>query len=185
MTNENQSPAEGDEFGEFENFACEEGELMSLPNAWAKDRLTGEYVYAAMRTAWRAWKARAALANVQPKGMDGDTVPMPQNADQAAAMALLGERWLRDNAPERLKATQAPAPAPVPAELGEPDQHQHYEVHGSIRPHFKAADKLTPAQKLLEELVTKDKHLREYVEQRHRKGGPSLREMVKGAFNDE
>jgi hypothetical protein len=62
------SPAEVDEFGEFENFASEEGELMSLPNAWAKDRLSGEYVYAAMRTGWRAWKARAALANTQPKG---------------------------------------------------------------------------------------------------------------------
>lgn len=64
----NQGPAEVDEFGEFENFASEEGELMSLPNAWAKDRLSGDYVYAAMRTAWRAWKARAALANTQPKG---------------------------------------------------------------------------------------------------------------------
>lgn len=35
-----------------------------------------------------------------------DAVPMPTNADQAAAMALIGERWLRDNAPERLRESQ-------------------------------------------------------------------------------
>ena len=32
---------------------------------------------------------------------------MPQNADQAVGMVLLGEHWLREHAPERLK--QAPA----------------------------------------------------------------------------
>ncbi len=31
-------------------------------------------------------------------------VPMPQNADEAAGMAMLGEAWLRANAPDRLRA---------------------------------------------------------------------------------
>ncbi len=31
-----------------------------------------------------------------------DTVPMPQNKDQARAMALTGMKWLEDNAPEQL-----------------------------------------------------------------------------------
>lgn len=52
----------GDELGPFEEWAADEAELMSLPNAWAKDRYSGDYTYAAMRVAWHAWKARAALA---------------------------------------------------------------------------------------------------------------------------
>lgn len=35
-------------------------------------------------------------------------IPMPRNADEAVAMWLLGERWVRDNAPERLRPA-APA----------------------------------------------------------------------------
>ena len=38
-----------------------------------------------------------------PPARDASSVPMPQNADQAAAMASIGIAWLRDNAPERLK----------------------------------------------------------------------------------
>lgn len=35
----------------------------------------------------------------------GDTasVPVPKNEDQAALMALIGENWLRENAPHRLR----------------------------------------------------------------------------------
>lgn len=44
-------------------------------------------------------------------------VPMPTNADQAALMALLGEIWLRDNAPERLRQ-----PAPASLKPGEAQQ---------------------------------------------------------------
>jgi hypothetical protein len=44
---------------------------------------------------------------------------MPQNADQAALMALLGTKWLEDNAPERLKAAPpyTPAVPSAPPEL--------------------------------------------------------------------
>lgn len=45
----------------------------------------------------------AALASFP----QGDRVPVPQNADQAVLMSLLGEQWLRDNAPDRLRATPA------------------------------------------------------------------------------
>lgn len=37
-------------------------------------------------------------------GLSADRVPMPANADQAAGMALAGEAWLRQHAPERLRA---------------------------------------------------------------------------------
>lgn len=40
-----------------------------------------------------------------------DFVPMPENENQAAGFALVGEAWLREHAPHRLKATQ---PARVP-----------------------------------------------------------------------
>ena len=33
----------------------------------------------------------------------GDAVPVPQHADQAALMVLLGTDWLKQNAPERLR----------------------------------------------------------------------------------
>lgn len=36
-----------------------------------------------------------------------DTVPIPQNEDQAAAMAIVGHAWLKENAPHRLKANAA------------------------------------------------------------------------------
>ena len=56
---------------------------------------------------WTGWQARSALA--------ANSGPMPTNADQAAAMALLGEAWLQENAPERLRAA-TPAPAPAQAQ---------------------------------------------------------------------
>jgi hypothetical protein len=40
-----------------------------------------------------------------------DSVPMPQNADQAAGMAMVGIAWLKANAPDRLKSA-APEDAP-------------------------------------------------------------------------
>lgn len=52
----------------------------------------------------------------------GDSVPMPQNADQAALMALIGEAWLRNNAPERLKP---PAPAVPDDAVIETCDHGH------------------------------------------------------------
>lgn len=52
------------------------------------------------------WNAREALAE-QPA--PSDTIPMPQNADQAVGMMLLAERWLRDNAPDRLKQPEQSA----------------------------------------------------------------------------
>jgi len=52
--------------------------------------------------------ARAAIAEVR----DNDGTPilpghvkMPTTADEAVAMALLGEAWLKENAPDRLRAT--------------------------------------------------------------------------------
>lgn len=58
----------------------------------------------------------AALA-AQPKG----TVPMPTNEDEAAGMALVGEAWLRANAPHRLKHAQAPAPVAASTTLSDAD----------------------------------------------------------------
>jgi hypothetical protein len=46
------------------------------------------------------------------------------------------------------------------------------------------AEPLTPAERLLEELIKKDRHLLDYIERRARRGGLTLREHVKGAFND-
>ena len=43
---------------------------------------------------------------------------------------------------------------------------------------------LTPAERLLEKLILNDRHLREWIEHRQRRGGPSLRQHVKGAFRD-
>ena len=34
---------------------------------------------------------------------DSDSVPLPQNADQAAGMLLVSTAWLKQNAPERIK----------------------------------------------------------------------------------
>lgn len=54
-----------------------------------------------------AWNRRPAAP--LPPQSPADTVPVPTNADQAALMALLGEAWLREHAPERLRAPQSPA----------------------------------------------------------------------------
>jgi hypothetical protein len=48
----------------------------------------------------------------QPAAAPSDSVPMPQKADQAAAMASVGIAWLKANAPDRLKK---PAAAPEDA----------------------------------------------------------------------
>lgn len=66
--------------------------------------------------------AREALAEQPAQGLRAEqsapSVPMPQNADHAAMMALIGEAWLREHAPERLKqpapdASDAPDPCPA------------------------------------------------------------------------
>lgn len=49
---------------------------------------------------------RALLTEVDSQ--NGRSVAIPKNADQAALMVLLGESWLRQHAPERLKPS-APA----------------------------------------------------------------------------
>lgn len=51
-----------------------------------------------------------ALAD-QPAQAPADRIALPQNADQAAGMVLIGTRYLEQNAPERLR--QAPAGEPV------------------------------------------------------------------------
>lgn len=51
----------------------------------------------------------AALAAQPPERaaqQRADYVPMPTSADEAAMMCLIGEAWLRENAPERLRAAQ-------------------------------------------------------------------------------
>lgn len=95
-----QAPAEGDEvpaaFGELVRLAncCPE---LNLSNYGPDDvdELNGWAIEVAQEI------DRLAAAQL-------GTVPMPNNADQAAAMALIGERWLRDNAPERLRANVQP-----------------------------------------------------------------------------
>lgn len=57
--------------------------------------------------------ARIAIAEVRDN--DGATilpghVKMPTTADEAAAMALLGEAWLKENAPDRLRPTSPDKP---------------------------------------------------------------------------
>ena len=57
-------------------------------------------------------------------------VPMPKSADEAAAMALVGEFWLRHNAPDRLKTPPedvSPEPEIEPTtEPTEPDQKKKF-----------------------------------------------------------
>lgn len=48
------------------------------------------------------WHRRMTLKS-EASEPSGDTVPVPQNADQAALMVLLGTDWLNQHAPERLK----------------------------------------------------------------------------------
>lgn len=57
------------------------------------------------RDVWDAACAWLAAQQPAPHADDlSECVPVPKNADQAAMMCLLGESWLRDNAPERLKS---------------------------------------------------------------------------------
>ena len=77
---------------------------------WADDCVKARYVTTSAPTHARmtqAIKEVAILAATQAPAPAHDRVPMPQNADQAVGMVLLGEHWLREHAPERLK--QAPA----------------------------------------------------------------------------
>lgn len=51
-------------------------------------------------------KAALALIDRALSAPDHKSVPMPQNEDEAALMALLGELWLREHAPHRLKRAE-------------------------------------------------------------------------------
>ncbi len=57
----------------------------------------GEGVSFALKTL-----AAAGYAIVEP-----GHVKMPETEDEAAGMAIIGERWLRDNAPHRLRSLAA------------------------------------------------------------------------------
>lgn len=83
------------------------------------------------------------FADVAPRDVPEGFIPMPRNADEAAAMAVLGERWLRDNAPERLIPTDAVrTSACVAACAGIPTQ----ALQGA---HFEAADDESPLYELV------------------------------------
>lgn len=56
----------------------------------------------------------------------GDTVPMPQNADQAQMMANLGISWLEANAPERLKQPQVQGE--LVADLRVPTHDEYHQL---------------------------------------------------------
>lgn len=65
-----------------------------------------------LKRARRAWKVAAQPPTPTPApAAVPAAVPVPENADQAALMVLLGHQWLAHNAPERLRT---PAPAAVP-----------------------------------------------------------------------
>lgn len=55
---------------------------------------------------WVAIQVKQFLPNLElvdrTASNEGDTVAIPQNADQAALMVLLGTKWLQEYAPERL-----------------------------------------------------------------------------------
>jgi len=80
------------------------------------------------RSAWRegvddGWnEARATLtrwntSTTPPAPVPKEAVAIPCNADVAVAMTLLGEAYLREHAPERLRSNTLPAPKP--GEVGE------------------------------------------------------------------
>lgn len=75
--------------------------LAELAEAWEQraKNLDNGYASAAMTYRVCARELRAAAPR-------GDSVPMPQNADQAALMVLLGTEWLKNHAPERLNKRQ-------------------------------------------------------------------------------
>ena len=65
-----------------------------------------ELTHAAMRHDF-AWLESHILADWNRRQPAGAEVPVPVNADQAALMCLLGEAWLREHAPERLRNVRA------------------------------------------------------------------------------
>lgn len=88
----------------FERWATERFKQFSQPVA--RDFLHGgHYVLGSIDRAWETWQARAALA-----AAPADRVPIPTDADQAAGMVLVGTAWLKEHAPERLKAPAEQAP---------------------------------------------------------------------------
>lgn len=63
---------------------------------------------------WTLFQIEAAMHRVREETIEsGDWVPMPKNADQAVAMWLIGEAWVRANAPDRL----SPLPTPPQKDL--------------------------------------------------------------------
>jgi len=83
-----------------------EGEAISDAEAHA---VLGARAYRnAYDTGWKealADRHDAQQNTTPPAAAEAPAVPIPTSADQAALMCLLGEQWLRDHAPERLKAT--------------------------------------------------------------------------------
>lgn len=82
--------------------------------------------------AYRVCADQLRQESTPPAPYPADRVPMPTNSDQAAAMSLLGEAWLRANAPERLRATPpAPAPEAAPAQAQQADLLRLFTSYGN------------------------------------------------------
>ena len=62
-------------------------------------------------TGWYGDTVFVDLPEAAPAAPAPDRVPMPQNADQAAAMVSIGMVWLGEHAPDRIAEPAAPAPA--------------------------------------------------------------------------
>jgi hypothetical protein len=70
--------------------------------------LIGLQTAAKERIRWLSVQLAIALAKAVEAGfLPGDHVRVPTSDDEAAMMVLLGERWLRENAPHRLRADTA------------------------------------------------------------------------------
>lgn len=64
----------------------------------------GLYVQEGLQTAWRNfWRGYESASEAPPEG----TVPMPTTVAQAKGMALIGQSWLEQNAPDELKGKAA------------------------------------------------------------------------------
>lgn len=94
----------------------------SEPCAWCCG--TGRFADHACR--FCAGKAAGSVFAAQPPEraaqQRADYVPMPTSADEAAMMCLIGEAWLRESAPERLRAAQQEPNAELCGERSESER---------------------------------------------------------------